>query len=123
MQNVAKVTRLPGFQRGNKENPGGRPALAPEVRMALRADTLPRYRRLMALSLKAEAEGNLALAATIELKLFGKQVPDLQSVALTDANGESITQERVNLANLSEAQLIQFRSLLSLAAAPQGDAQ
>ena len=50
------------FKPGQSGNPNGRPALPKEVRDALKADTLPRYLRLMKLSKDAEANGDIKTA-------------------------------------------------------------
>lgn len=74
-----------GFMPGQSGNAGR--ALPPEVRAALKADTLPRYERLKKLSAEAEASGDLKTAAHIELQLLKKQIPDLSSIEVTGEDG------------------------------------
>lgn len=92
VQGNGKATKLggvtgKGFMPGQSGNPGGMKALPPEVREALRADTLTRYVRLKQLSEKAEKDGDIKTAAYIELQLLKKQIPDLSSVEVTGEGG------------------------------------
>lgn len=75
------------FQPGHGKPGPGRPRMDPEFRQLLKADTMPRYLRLKALSEKAEAAKDYKTAANIELALFRKQVPDLSAVELTGEDG------------------------------------
>lgn len=100
------------FLKGHKGGPGRSP-LPKEVRDALAADTLPRYRRCMELSKKAEKDGDIKTAANIELALLRKQIPDLSAVELTGADGEPIeVRGRLDVTKLSSDELAELRKLM-----------
>lgn len=99
------------FQPGVSGNPGGRAALPPEVREALRADTIPRYLRLKELSKMAEENGDLKTAAHIELQLLKKQIPDLSSIEVTGEGGGPLQLQRIDTTKLSAEDLLTIRAI------------
>lgn len=111
------------FKVGNKGGPG-RPALPPEVREALKADTLPRYERLKKLSADAEAAGDLKTAAHIELALLKKQIPDLSAVEVTGADGEPLeVNARIDVSKLSHDDLVALRVMQAKSRREESDAR
>lgn len=97
---------------GQSGNPRGRAALPPEVRDALKADTLVRYERLKKLSKDAEESGDLKTAATIELALLKKQIPDLSAVEITGQDGGPLQlHQTIDLRKLSEAELRALKAM------------
>ena len=106
-----------GFAPGQSGNPNGRPPLSPEVREALRADTLPRYERLKKLSAAAQEMGDLKTAAHIELQLLKKQIPDLSAVELTGADGGPVAiSTRIDTSKLTTEELKSLREMVAKAA-------
>lgn len=101
-----------GFMPGQSGNPRGDKVPA-EVRAALKADTLPRYERLKQLSLEAERNGDLKTAATIELALLKKQIPDLSAVEVTGAEGGPVQMEQINPRRLSAEDLAKLREMVA----------
>ena len=97
------------WKPGESGHPAGRPPLPKEVRDALKADTLPRYLRLMKLSLDAEANGDLKTAAHIELALLKKQIPDLSAVEVTGEGGGPLQVAAVDVRKLDAAGLAALR--------------
>jgi hypothetical protein len=107
-----------GFMPGKSGNPRG-DNLPPEVRQALRLDTLTRYERLKKLSLDAEANGDLKTAATIELALLKKQIPDLSAVEVTGEGGGPLQVAAVDVRKLNAEGLAALR----VVRAQMGDGQ
>lgn len=105
---------------GPSPHPGGRPALPPEVRDSLAADTMPRIKRLKKLSADAEAAGDLKTAAHIELALLKKTVPDATELVLSIPDGIEVRQKVLDPKKLSADELRQLAELT--AKATKGDA-
>lgn len=97
-----------GFMPGQSGNPRG-DNLPPEVRAALKVDTLPRYERLKKLSLDAEEKGDLKTAAHIELALLKKQIPDLSAVEVTGEGGGPLQVAAVDVRKLNAEGLAALR--------------
>lgn len=100
------------FQKGGPGGPG-RAALPPDVREALRVDTLPRYESLKRLAREAEDAGDIKTAAHIELALLKKQIPDLSSVEVTGADGGPVEVARIDQTKLNAAELAQVKALIA----------
>lgn len=100
-----------GFMPGQSGNPKGRAPLAEEVREALAADTLTRYAKLKELSSKAEKDGDLKTAATIELALLKKTVPDATELVVHVPNGVTVRKLELDPRKLTKEQLEMLRDL------------
>ena len=78
------------FEVGKSGNPGGRPAVPPEVREALVQTTLPRLATLERLTLAAEVAGDIKTASGIHLALLKKTVPDATELTISMPDGLNV---------------------------------
>lgn len=109
-----------GFKPGQSGNPSGRRALPPELRDALLADTLPRYKRLESLARKAERDGDLKTAAHIELALLKKTVPDATELVVSMPEGLEVRDRRIDPKKLTTEELRTLAALTAKASTKEG---